>query len=287
MVRTMRAEDREGDPLPNFIIIGAMRSGTTTLARSLGAHPDVFMAPQKEVHFFDRHYERGVDWYRSRFTGAGGERRIGEATPAYMFDATALERMADLVPDALLLSILRNPVDRAYSHYWLERGLGRETLSFREAIEAEPDRLAEDRSPMRINRAYLECSRYLSQLERVCSRYPRSSVHVTILEKLEEEPRRTFREVYAFLGVDPGFAPPTSDLRMNRYQAYRSLTVRRLVRRGRRTLLKRVVGRLNLRRGGRYPPMDPDLREDLVERFRSHNAELGRWLGVDLSRWDR
>jgi hypothetical protein len=274
-------------PLPTFLIIGAMRCGTTTLARSLGAHPEVFVPPQKEIHYFDRHLNRGVDWYRAFFAGVSIETVLGEATPAYMYEPDSPRRIAGLIPDAQLLCILRNPVDRAYSHYWLERGLGREPLEFREALEAEPDRRAADRSPERINHAYLDCSRYLPQLERVCQHFPREALHVVILEEFEQDPAGAYRHICRFLRVSEGFIPSSVGQRLNRYREYHSLRLRRAVRTGGRGLVKRVLGRLNVRSGSTYPPMDPDLREDLVRRFSPHNEELGRWLGKDLSRWDR
>jgi hypothetical protein len=278
------ASDR--GPLPNFLIVGAMRSGTTTLARTLGAHPQVYMASQKEIHFFDRHFQRGVDWYRSRFAGATGQMAVGEATPAYLYDAASPPRMAEVIPDARLICILRNPVDRAYSHYWLERGLGREALSFREAVRAEPKRLASDPSPARINRAYLDCSRYLPQLQRLTAHYPRGSLLVMILEDLEKDPAAAYREACWFLGVDPGFVPRGVTARMNPYREYRSLRLRRAVRTGRRSMVKRVLGRLNVRPETTYPPLDPELRGELLASFGDHNAELARWLGSELPWWN-
>ncbi|MGH2726519.1 MAG: sulfotransferase family protein, partial [Actinomycetota bacterium] len=175
-------------PLPNFFIIGAMRSGTTALSRYMGAHPDVYVAPEKEVHFFDRLHERGLDWYRSRFAAATTERAIGEATQTYMYLADATERMAAAVPDARLVAILRNPVDRAYSHYWMNRSLRVEPLGFREALAAYPD----DPPPSGQMYPYIERGRYLAQLERVCAHYPRSALHVLLLEDLVREPDATF-----------------------------------------------------------------------------------------------
>ena len=122
---------------PTFLIVGAMRSGTTTLARQLGSHPEVFMAAEKEVHFFDLHHDEGVDWYAGRFAGGAREREIGEATE-YMHDGCPRRRMGAELPDARLIVILRDPVSRAYSHYWLNRAKGMERLGFAEAIAAEP-----------------------------------------------------------------------------------------------------------------------------------------------------
>src|SRR5947208_14127778 len=102
--------------LPDFLIVGAMKAGTTSLAAWLRAHPDVFMPPQKEIHFFDAQWERGVPWYADQFAGAPEGALVGEATPAYMVTTAFLDRMASVVPNARLLVVLREPVARAWSH---------------------------------------------------------------------------------------------------------------------------------------------------------------------------
>src|SRR5207245_1011448 len=107
------------------------------------------------LNFFDREYWRGVDWYRTRFAGSRAERAIGEASVSYMFNREAPERMARLLPKARLIAVLRNPVDRAYSHYWFARAWGAENRTFEEAVFADPD-------PKGFS--YFERGRYLSQL---------------------------------------------------------------------------------------------------------------------------
>src|ERR1051326_983405 len=119
----------EGRRLPTFLIIGAGRSGTTSLARYLGSHPHVFMARAKEMHFFDSD-SKTREWYRPRFAEARRQTAVGEATPNYLYEPAAIKRMAAIVPEARLIAILRDPVDRAYSHYWQNRSLGKETMTF-------------------------------------------------------------------------------------------------------------------------------------------------------------
>src|ERR671919_2133494 len=106
--------------LPTFLVIGAMKSGTTALINSLGKHPDVFALPS-EIHFFDRFHDRGLDWYRERFAKARGQGAVGESTPEYMYLPHARERIVRDLPGVQLIAILRNPVERAYSHYWHNR----------------------------------------------------------------------------------------------------------------------------------------------------------------------
>jgi hypothetical protein len=96
--RVLAKKAASRNSLPNFLIIGAMRSGTTSVARQLGEHPDVFMAPQKEIHFFDFHWEKGIEWYRAQFRGAGDESAVGEASPSYLHDPFAIERIAGTLP---------------------------------------------------------------------------------------------------------------------------------------------------------------------------------------------
>src|SRR5947209_8592328 len=127
-------------PLPNFLILGAQKAGTTALYAYLRWHPEITGPSFKEVSFFDRHYARGERWYRAHFPA---RRRpfVGEASPSYLFHPLVPERVARLLPDARLVAILRNPVDRAFSHYQHEVSLGREPLSFEEAVAHEEERM--------------------------------------------------------------------------------------------------------------------------------------------------
>jgi hypothetical protein len=188
-----------------------------------------------------------------------------------MADPVALDRMAEVVPDARLLAILRDPADRAYSHYWMERIREREARSFEDAVAAEPD--------------YLARGRYLPQLEEVCRRFPREHLDVILLDDLRDEPAATYAGVCRFLGVDPDFRSPRLGDRVNRFVAFRSMSVRRIRRRLPKTFrIGRIVGRLNAVEG-EYPPMDPDTRARLVSQFEPDNAALAEWLGRDLSAW--
>ena len=273
------------DRLPDFLIIGAMRSGTTTLARLLQAHPDVFVPPVKEIHYFDQNFDKPLEWYLDWFREADGARAAGEASATYMAEPQAPARMADVVPEARLVAILRDPVDRAYSHYWHERKLGRESLGFGEALEAEPQRTATDKVLPRLRFAYLERSRYLAQLRRVCEHYPRESLHVLILEEFQRDPQTHFRTICGFLGVDEAFVPADLGRVFNRYAEPRSARLMRAARGIPWRPLRRAVDRANVRRFG-YPPMDPGLRRELAGRFAEDNRALAEWLGRDLSVWD-
>ncbi len=187
--------------LPNFIGIGAQRAGTTWLHRCLSEHPQVFVPHPKEVHFFNRQFERGQAWYEERFAGAEGRIAVGEITPNYLNSPAAIPRMASVIPDARLLVVLREPVARAYSAYCLYHKQYN-GLSFRQACES--------------GRSLVELGLYAEQLQRVFNHYRREQVKVLLYEDIQVRPAQALADVFRFLGVDPGFAPPSTHKRYNR-----------------------------------------------------------------------
>lgn len=264
--------------LPTFVIIGAMRSGSTSLYKHLQGHPQVFM-PRKEIHFFDRRWDNGLDWYGHRFDGYAGQPAVGEATPTYMSDPVALARMGEVIPGARLLAILRDPVERAYSHYWMEHARERDGRTFAEAVA---DELAGEGTS-----DYLARGRYAAQLAGVDAVYPRDQVRAVLLDDLRDRPGATFGEVCRYLGVDDGHVPGRLDARVNRFVSFRSMRVRGMRRRLPKAFrIGRIVGRLNAVEGA-YPPIEPEVAAALRARFAPDNAALAEWLGRDLSGWDR
>jgi hypothetical protein len=281
--------------LPNFIIVGAAKSGTTSLARWLGAHPDVHIPPAKELYFFeqDEAWARGADWYRSCFAGADSSAAIGEATPNYMFRYEAAERMAAVVPGARLIALLREPGERAHSHYWHWRWRkAQEPRSFAEAVRdefARPKRAFDDPGN-RLDPQYLARGRYLPQLERLCEHFPRESVHVALLDDLERAPAETFAEVCRFLEIDDAIVPDAVGTVANRSFAFRPARLWRLIVRHRHRVPPKLGARMVRRLHGppeAYPPMEPSVRAALTEHFAEDNAQLAAWLGRDLSHWAR
>jgi hypothetical protein len=225
-------------PLPDFLILGAQKAGTTALYAYIRWHPGITGPSWKEVSFFDRHYERGDSWYRGHFPIRAGDRLIGEASPGYLFHPLAPERIKSTVPDARLIVLLRDPVDRALSHYHHEVALGREPLSFEDAIEAEAERTRgeEERmvhDPRYFSQAcwdytYLARGRYAEQLERWLGVFPREQLLVLPSEELAAEPSKTYAGVLGFLGAQPhelGSYPP---LYKQEYGEMRADTRRRL-----------------------------------------------------------
>lgn len=282
--------------LPDFLIVGAMKGGTTSLAYYLREHPEIFM-PSGEVHFFDedRHWRRGTEWYARLFSEANTEQKIGEKTPAYSFEPnlrpTIPERIVSLLPDVKLLWCLRNPVERAYSHYWHNVTQGRERRSFERALERE------ERSAVPGILAYRGRGIYVDQVRSFLRVFPLKQMHFIISERFFADTRQTMREVYQFLGVDSTFeGTRTGTIKGDRKQIARLLFVPRLIyplfwagkvlERRKLVQLARKLHRLNTRFFSRpRPEMGPDTRRKLEDFYRPHNRELAELLGVDLAHW--
>jgi Sulfotransferase domain len=198
-------------PLPDFLILGAQKAGTTALYAYLRWHPQITGPSFKEVSFFDRHYARGERWYRAHMPVRRGG-IVGEASPSYLFHPLAPERVAKLLPHARLIALLRNPVDRAFSHYQHEVALGREQLSFEEALAREGERMEGElermlREPTYFSHAwwnytYAARGRYAEQLERWLDAFPREQLLVVLTDDLAADTAGTYARVLEFLGVD-------------------------------------------------------------------------------------
>ncbi|MEZ4681887.1 MAG: sulfotransferase [Caldilineaceae bacterium] len=274
------------DCQPNFLIIGAMRSGTTSLSHYLKSHPSIFLSAQKEIHYFDFNYDKGEGWYRQQFANASGYPAVGEATQTYMYDMEATVRMAKLLPYARLLVILRNPRERTYSHYWHSHMRGKEKLSLRDALNDELYGASRDTDKrIRYARSYLERSRYINQLLNVCQYYSKDALHVLLLDDLKAQPSETLRSVYRFLEIDDTVAVPQISKTINASVKFRSLKLRNMLKKlPRRSILRRVGERLNTSTF-QYPPLDPDTRGWLCQYFAEDIDALEEWLGRDLRMW--
>lgn len=177
--------------LPDYIIIGAQRCGTTSMMRYVGAHPGVDFVAQKEVDFFHRHYSKGRHWYGRQL----GKRRAGllygEKSAHYLFDPRIPDRIAKTVPNVKLICLLRNPIDRALSGYYLDVHLGREKGKFHEAIRREGNLL-------------LARGRYAEQLRHWLGSFPR--ILILGYEDMVENPRKEYGKVLKYLDL-PAFEP--------------------------------------------------------------------------------
>ena len=218
-------------PLPDFIIVGAMKAGTTTLADYLRHHSEIYM-PEEELHFFDARggytdrWERGVKWYEKQFESADPSDICGEKTPTYSCLPSVPERIYQVVPDVKIIWILRNPVDRSYSNYWHAVRAGAEKLSFEEAVKQEDERIKEN-----IWKGYVRRSHYINQIDRFLEYFDRESMHFCLFANMKNNLVSLINEVTVFLGAgDGGVDPQATEKKENMTVLPYSVFVRRAAR---------------------------------------------------------
>lgn len=203
---------------PSFFILGAMKAGTSSLFDYLCQHPAILPPLRKEVHFFTRGWNagKGFDWYAAHFPLRRRSRRhclTGEATPGYLFDPDVPGRIARYRPDAKLIVVLRNPVDRAVSQYFHEVRFGRETLPLDEALTREDERLSLAAAAGRagedtlLHASYRRRSEYAPQIRRLLEHFPREQLLVLLSDELFSDPRGATRACFDFLGLPVPAAP--------------------------------------------------------------------------------
>lgn len=293
--------------LPTFMIIGAARSGTTSLYHYLDEHPQVFMSQPKEPFFFEADYERGLDWYRQAFFGGWrGQPAVGEARTSHLLLPFVIPRIRECFPQCRLVVILRNPVERAFSHWWLRRCVSQENLSFEDALFENLARLEAGNhlegkggerlwrshvSPQRDNvslRVYLDCGHYAEQLERYMAIFPPSQIKVFLYEELQKNPHALLGKLYSFIGVDSGFRPKTirvfnaspSPAARPLWRVARRLSFVEAIPKDLRRLFNRAISAVTP-----GPSMSKQARTFLVNYYRTHNLKLEEILGRDLTHW--
>lgn len=289
----MAPKPRGSEPrLPTFLVIGAMKSGTTSLYHYLRHHPQIFMPDTKEVNFFNplRHWGRGVEWYKQQFAEAPSNAlMIGEASTSYtkfpwIRDVPA--RIRSVLGDIRLIYLIRHPIERMQSHYLHNLSTGQEWRPIERAFAEEP--------------MYLNISRYALQLEQYALHFARSQLLVIESNDLRQDRPAVLRQVFGFLGVDEGWLPPTLER-----EFYRSADRRMkapLVRRMRRVPHIREIAmhipqpvknlkhsltarlateELDVRRGTIPAELDARLQESL----RADVVRLRQYLGGDFDGW--
>ncbi len=206
---------------PHILILGAQKAGTTSLYNYMAQHPQIFPGYHKEIHFFDGglqqeadSYSKGPAWYRAHFPL---KRKLGvngktlEASPLYLFHPLAPKRIREMVPQVKLIAILRNPTERALSHYFHEERGPMETLPVLEALQAEESRLdpilknKDYKNNMFGHYSYKKRGVYHEQIERYLKYFPREQILILNCEKFFSEPLDTLKRVFEFVGVDSGY----------------------------------------------------------------------------------
>jgi hypothetical protein len=251
--------------LPEFIVIGAQKCGTTSLHHYLSQHPQLIPAYKKGVHFFDGGRDPNIDtftkgqaWYRTHFPSTRSItalQKTFEISTEYIFNPLAPKRIADLIPEVKLVAILRNPTERSISHYFHEKRKGRETLPLWEALQIEDKRLQPSidrqdyKSAIFMNHSYKKRSLYYEQIRRYLDHFQRENLLIVNSEMFFTEPAKTLRRVYEFVGVDT--QATTKDL-----------TPRNV--------------------GSNKSEVDPAVYEYLTDYFRPHNQALFKLIGENF-----
>lgn len=246
--------------LPHFLIIGAMKCGTTSLYRYLIQHPNIIPAKKKEIHFFDNQYDKGVSWYRSQFPLLLNPKVnfiTGEASPYYLFHPHAAKRIYETMPQVKLIALLRNPVDRAYSHY---KYLGKIKEPFKEAIKLEQERIGEERDKMikdetynsRFHQTYSFLSKgiYVDQLKVFQRYFNKDNILILKSEDFFKDPQSVVNQVFEFLNLP--------QYNIDKFPIYNE---------------------------SNYKSLDNSMQKYLVDYFKPHNQRLYEYLGENFD-WD-
>ena len=286
-------------PTIDFIGIGAMRSGTTWLANCLRLHAEICVSEPKEVRYFNRQMLQGqrhavnsnhakpLSWYLNHFRHGRPHQIRGEFSPIYLYDVAAPAAIKRQFPDVKLLVCLRNPIDRAYSHYRMHRGGGLiGEMTFEDAIREE--------------RAYIEMGYYAQLLKRYLDYFSREQLLILLADDMKRQPEEELKKVLRFLNVDAEIAPRILNGYANPPTAIRSNRVKRFLHTGSRTLVNlklsgvlsalrtlgihRLLTRLN---GSSFesPEISPDTRQYLQDVFKDRNRELEALLQRSVAHW--
>lgn len=282
--------------LPDFLICGAQKSGTTSLMENLSFHPDICMPRRRvrpygrELHFFNlkKRFDRGIKWYQKQFSHCNDEKILGEKTPAYMCDPEAAGRIASVIPEVHLIFILRDPVDRAYSAYWMLRRNGVEYRDFIDAVYAEDTKL-------------LWRGKYVLHLRRFQQFFDEEQIFVTTLHRLEHNPDDVYISLCRFLGVPSDKMPSNRKEQHYRGGCHRSNVLAKL-----HSILRynwdlnttaELVNLFNIqgqfveyffdRKEKGYPPMGQENRQHLVNYFQTYNrALMEMYPHLNIEHWD-
>lgn len=287
---------------PNFICIGAAKAGTTTLYDVLKDHSQIYLPHIKETHFFDdpQYWDRGAEWYFNEyFSKVKDQPLIGEITPSYVYFPDVPERIfSTLGPDVKIILMIRNPVDRAISHYKMHHSRGNENLSFSEAAEAEKSRLEQ---------TYLEQSRYSymsrgyysEQIENFLKYFSKEQIHVMVFEEIFQDKKESYTKVLEFLGVD--FEELNWDRQSNFSAVPRSKIINHIVHRSKlaqvlgktflsakwRKKIKMAMAMGNLKKGKVSIDIDMSYEEIYQKYFTGEIEKLEQLLDRSFDIWKR
>lgn len=271
-------------PRPTFLVLGPGKCGTTWMYRLLERHPEVGTPVSKETMYFDHYYDRGLSWYLKQFPSDAAYSQVGEVSNTYFFSPEAARRIAETVPEAKLLCSLRDPVERAFSHYLLLYRNGQVRGGFRQAADEFPE--------------VLEAGLYHKHLERYLTHFGRDQIKIMDFELLKRSNRAFARSILDFIGVDSDFFPEELDEKVLPAQKPRSWLVSRVGKAaavlfrdfGLHGIVQRIKDSSITDRlyepfsDDEYPSMDSSVRADLRTYYRRDTRQLVSNLGVSFAR---
>jgi len=275
--------------LPNFLVIGAGRSGTTWIYECLKEHPDVFVPKRiKELNFFNRHsnYERGVEWYEKFFKDHSGQKAIGEVTPTYLCCPEVPARIYKHFPRMRLIVSLRNPVERAYSSYigYVLSGIVRRGVNILDASK----KLVFDNQSSIVDHGF-----YFEHISRFLKYFSKEQMCILLFDDLLDNPRLFIKTVYDFLMVDSSFIPSYIDKKVNSAKYSEALRKMNMVincfgnmhpkLKKTADILTRRARDLLVRNG--YPAIDDNVRIRLNGIYKEDRERLSNLLNKDLTKW--
>jgi len=293
--------------MPNFLIVGAAKAGTTSLYHYLKQHPQIFMSALKEPKFFalegkklnfngpSQHINtdsvNNLKDYRALFADVTTEKSIGEASPLYLYDNQAAKQIHSRLPEAKLIVILRDPVERAFSSFAHLVREGYETLSFEEGLAEENKRIQENWAPLWY---YQDKGFYYEQLKRYYKLFAASQIKVYLFEELCNDPMGLLRSIYNFLGVDADFVPDLTKCNVSgvpKSKAFQALlTQKNPIKSAAKALLPGSLRRslyreLKTRNLGEKPVLSVETRHQLQALYREDTLQLQTLINRDLSHW--
>ncbi len=307
----------------DFFIVGAAKAGTTSLYQYLNKHPDIYFSPVKEPNYFatdinidkfsetyknntfldlERYfsqdtlsplqltYIRKAEHYERLFSGMNSEKLAGEASTSYLLSGEAAKNIYSHNPEAKIIAMLRNPVDRAFSHYLMALRYGHVTGSFRKVVEKD---MNQPQKGIGISEMFIEFGKYATQLERYFRRFDQDQLKLILFEDLEKHTDQVVNEVLEFLGLEPLDMTYEELFNTGKIPRYPKLN-KWLTESGVKNLFKNVVSQSHIERlknlmmkSGKRQTLSKSDRAFLIEIYQDEIERLSMMIGRDLSHWQK
>ncbi len=272
--------------LPNYIIAGAQKAGTTTVFKVIKQHHDVFVPKIKEIHFFDRteNFRRGKKYYLKYFLGGKNQKIVMDITPNYMYVKEVPKRIKEILPEVKLIFFLRDPIKRAYSNYWHNVRYQAEKLSFSEAIKVKGN-------------PYIMKSMYFKHLERFLKYFDKQDILIFISERMFNDPLSFYKKFFYSIGINYldtiNYNIKENSARVPKFVFLEKIffsekivirNVRKMVPRKIKDIIRKLDEKINMKQID-LPSLGKEIKEFLVEKFKQDVYNLKKEFSLDLTDW--